>query len=151
MSSGFQTSHAYKAFKQIDPSSHVGTTNGPQLPSQDATAVMIEVLREGRECPPIFQVRMDIKPLCDEHNSGTDIRELDTDCAHTFYVYLCCEPDCDRVFCRLRGYYDSADETGAHVHRCPHDEQAMFRKEIDIAGRSSWECPRVDCGRQIRL
>ena len=112
---------------------------------------MMEVLKEGKECPPIFQVRVDIQPICDKHNSGTDIHELDTDCAHTFYVYMCCEPDCDRVYCRLNGYYDFPHVVETRVNRCPHDGQAMFRKEIDVAGRSIWECPRVDCGRQIRL
>ena len=111
----------------------------------------MEILNAGKNCPPIVQIRFDIQPLCDEHNSGTDIRELDTDCAHSFYIYVCSEPECERAYCRLRGYYHVPDDKDIHVNRCPHDGQAMFRTEIDEAGRSIWECPRVDCGRRIRL
>jgi hypothetical protein len=110
----------------------------------------LEVLRKGTECSEIFQIRLDIKPLCDEHDSSTDIRELDIDCAHNFYVYVCCEPDCQRTYSRMRGYYHFEDDNDVRANRCPYDGQAMFKADIDEAGGSIWECPRIGCGRQIR-
>ena len=68
-----------------------------------------------------------------------------------FYVYQCSVPECGRVYSRLRGYYDFPKETDIHRLPCPHDAQALFRKEIESTGASIWECPRLDCGRQVRI
>jgi hypothetical protein len=111
----------------------------------------MEVLNEGRTSLGPIEARPNIQPLCDEHDSGTDLRELDIPEARGFYVYVCRDPACGRVYSRNWGYHHLQGEKNTRVLRCPHDEQALFRKEIQSDGKALWECPRVNCGRQVRI